>query len=149
MTSTSRHVVEQVLRAGREADTDTFLTLMAPDGYLEWPYRPPGTPARVQGHDAIRAHLAQVAEAFIRFGEHRDVVLHQSTDPEVVIAEYEAHGTVVRTGAPFEQRVIAVFRVRDGRILSCRDYVNPLPLIAALGPPVTGVASADAVPRLG
>jgi ketosteroid isomerase-like protein len=50
----------------------------------------------------------------------------------VIIVEYEAHGTVVTTGAPFRQTVIAVFRVRDGQIVSYRDYLDPLPLIAAL-----------------
>ncbi|MCI4061164.1 nuclear transport factor 2 family protein [Micromonospora sp. R77] len=132
MTGTPRELVERVLRAGRERDVETFVALMAPDGYLEWPYRPPGVPARVQGRPAIREHLARVADAAIRVDEHRHVVLHETTDPHVVIVEYDAHGTVVPTGAPFQQTVIAVFRVRDGQILSCRDYVNPLPLIEAL-----------------
>ncbi|MFF0232940.1 nuclear transport factor 2 family protein [Micromonospora sp. NPDC005254] len=43
-----------------------------------------------------------------------------------------ALGSVVATGAAFEQIVIAVFRVRDGQILSYRDYINPLPLLDAL-----------------
>lgn len=34
---------------------------------------------------------------------------------------------MIPTGAPFEQVIIAVFRVRDGHIVSYRDYVNPLP----------------------
>ena len=105
---------------------------MAPDGYTEWPYRPPGAPARVRGHEEIRRHLTAVAEGFIRFDDHRDVVVHETTDPEVIIVEYEAHGRLVSTGAPFRQTVIAVFRVRDGLIVSYRDYINPLPLVEAL-----------------
>ncbi|WP_328475799.1 nuclear transport factor 2 family protein [Actinoplanes sp. NBC_00393] len=128
----AREIVEQLLGAAREQDIETFAALMAPDGYLEWPYRPPGVPARVQGRDEIRRHLAATADGLIRLGEHRNVVMHETTDPEVVIVEYESHGTVVATGAPFEQAVIAVFRVRDGRIVSCRDYINPLPLMEAL-----------------
>jgi ketosteroid isomerase-like protein len=49
----------------------------------------------------------------------------------VIIVEYEAHGTVIPTGAPFEQTVIAVIRVRDGLVVSYRDYLNPLPLMEA------------------
>jgi ketosteroid isomerase-like protein len=49
----------------------------------------------------------------------------------VVIVEYDALGTVVATGAPFRQTVIAVFRVRNGQIVSYRDYINPLPLAEA------------------
>lgn len=142
MTATSRMIVEQVLRAGRERDTTTFVGLMAPDGYLEWPFRPPGVPARVQGRVEIRRHLTGAAAAFIGLDEHHDVVVHETTDPEVVIVEYETHGTVVATGAPFRQTVIAVFRVRNGQILSCRDYINPLPLVEAFAG-ITRAGAAD------
>lgn len=128
---TSREIVEQVLRAGRELDVEAFVGLMAPDGYIEWPYRPPGSPARLQGRAEIRRHLAAVAKGFIRFDEYHNVVVHETTDPEVVIVEYDAHGTVLATGAPFDQTVIAVFRVHDGQVQSYRDYINPLPLMDA------------------
>ncbi|MCZ7437602.1 nuclear transport factor 2 family protein [Micromonospora sp. WMMC241] len=128
----SREVVERVLRAGREQDVEAFVALMAPEGYIEWPFRPAGVPGRVQGHAELRRHLTEAANALVTIDEHRDLVLHESTDPEVVVVEYEAHGTVVATGAPFEQTVIAVFRVRDGLVVSYRDYINPLRLLAAL-----------------
>ncbi|SEU42675.1 hypothetical protein SAMN05421811_120107 [Nonomuraea wenchangensis] len=50
-----------------------------------------------------------------------------------MIVEYTARGTVTATGAPFEQRPVAVIRVRDGQVVSYRDYINPLPLLKALG----------------
>jgi ketosteroid isomerase-like protein len=132
MAGTSPEIVRQMLRAGRERDVETVVRLMAPDGYFEWPYRPPGVPARVQGRAEIRRFLVQTATPLISIDEHRNLVLHETTDPEVVIVEYDAHGTVVTTGAPFHQTVIAVFRVHDGQIASYRDYINPLPLVAAL-----------------
>ncbi|MEU7611540.1 nuclear transport factor 2 family protein [Micromonospora sp. NPDC049204] len=132
MTTSSRTVVEKVLRAGREVDIDTFVALMAPDGYIEWPYRPPGVPARLRGRAEIRRHLTETAGTFVTFDEYRNVVLHETADPEVVIVEYEAYGNLVVTGQPFEQTVIAVIRVRNGQILSYRDYLNPLPLVEAL-----------------
>ncbi|AEV84940.1 hypothetical protein ACWT_3916 [Actinoplanes sp. SE50] len=125
-----REVVEEILRVGREHDVDAFVALMAPDGYIEWPYRPDGVPERLTGRDEIRSHL-RAAAGFIRFDEYRDVVFHETTDPEVIIVEYQAFGTVLPTGAPFHQVIIAVFRVRDGLVVSYRDYLNPLPLIAA------------------
>lgn len=132
MADTSREIVERMLRAGREQDTETFVGLMAPEGYIEWPYRPAGVPARLQGHAEIRRFLTEAAKGFIRFDEYRNVVLHETTDLEVIIVEYEAHGTVIATGAPFQQTIIAVFRVRNDQILSYRDYINPLPLAEAL-----------------
>jgi ketosteroid isomerase-like protein len=58
-------------------------------------------------------------------------VLYETDDAEVVVAEYEAHGRIATTGAPYHQSITAVFRVRDGRIVSCRDYLHPLTLMQA------------------
>lgn len=132
MTATSRQVVEQVLRAGREMDTETFVNLFAPDGYIEWPYRPAGVPGRVEGREQLRAFLSGQANGLVRFDEYRNTVIHETTDPEVVIIEYDAHGTVIPTGAPFHQTIIAVLRIRDGLVVSYRDYLNPLVLAEAL-----------------
>jgi ketosteroid isomerase-like protein len=128
----TREVVEKVLRVGQATDIDGLVELMAPDGCIEWPFRPPGVPGRLQGREEIRAFLTEAALGFVRFSEFRNVVVHESVDPEVVIVEYDAIGTVLDTGAPFSQTVIAVFRVRDDLVLSYRDYINPLPLAEAL-----------------
>ena len=53
-------------------------------------------------------------------------VVHQSTDPDVVIAEFEAEGVVVATGEPYRAAYIVVVTTRDGEIVSYRDYWNPL-----------------------
>jgi ketosteroid isomerase-like protein len=129
---TAREIVEKVLRAGREMDVEGLVSLMASDGCIEWPFRPVGVPGKLQGREEIRAFLTEAAKGFVRFTEFRNVVLHETVDPEVVIVEYDALGTVLDTGAPFSQTVIAVFRVRDDLVLSYRDYLNPLPLAEAL-----------------
>lgn len=132
MTITSREVVEHVLRAGREMDTETFVGLFAPEGYIEWPYRPAGIPGRVEGREQIREFLTARANDFVRFDEYRNTVIHETTDPEVVIVEYDAIGTVIPTGAPLHQTIIAVLRIRNGLVVSYRDYLNPLVLAEAL-----------------
>jgi hypothetical protein len=132
MTATSREVVEQILRAGREMDTDAFVALIAPDGYIEWPYRPEGIPGRVEGREQIREFMTAQASGLVRFEEYRNTVIHETTDPEVVIVEYDAHGTVIPTGAPLHQTIIAVLRVREGLVVSYRDYLNPLVLAETL-----------------
>jgi ketosteroid isomerase-like protein len=132
MTATSREVVEQVLRAGREMDTETFVGLFAEDGYVEWPYRPAGVPGRVEGREQLREFLTAQAKGLVRFDEYLNTVIHETTDPEVVIVEYDVHGTVIPTGAPLRQTIIAVIRIRDGLIVSYRDYPNPLVLAETL-----------------
>lgn len=132
MAATSREVVEQLLRASREQDTEAFVNLFAADGYVEWPYRPEGIPDRVEGRDQIHEFLTAQANGLVKFDEYRNTVIHETADPEVVIVEYEAHGTVIPTGAPLHQTIIAVLRMRDGLVVSYRDYLNPLVLAETL-----------------
>jgi uncharacterized protein len=132
MAAASREVVEQVLRASLKQDTEAFVNLMAPDGYVEWPYRPAGVPDRVQGRERIREFLTTQAGGLVSFDEYRNTVIHETVDPEVVIVEYDVHGTVIPTGAPLHQTIIAVLRIRDGLVVSYRDYLNPLVLAETL-----------------
>jgi ketosteroid isomerase-like protein len=132
MTATSREVVEQVLRAGLAMDTDAFVNLFAVDGYVEWPFRPAGVPGRVEGREQLRQFLTAQADGLVRFEEYRNTVIHETRDPEVVIVEYDAHGIVIPTGAPLHQTIIAVLRIRDGLVVSYRDYLDPLVLAETL-----------------
>lgn len=61
------------------------------------------------------------------------MVVHQSVDPDVVIVEFEAAGTVVATGAPYRMRYIAVITVRDREIESYRDYWSPAAAAEVVG----------------
>lgn len=132
MTATAREIVEQVLHASLKMDTDAFVRLLAPNCHLEWPYRPEGVPAALEGRDQIREFLTTQANGLVRFDEYRNIVIHETTDPEVVIVEYDVDGTVIPTGAPLHQRIIAVLTIRDGLVVSYRDYLNPLVLAETL-----------------
>jgi len=55
-----------------------------------------------------------------------NITIHQTTDPEVIVAEFEYEGTVVETGEAFSLPGIFVLRVRDGKIVSSRDYFDHL-----------------------
>src|SRR2546429_498505 len=101
MVATSREIVERVLRAGREMDTEAFVNLFALDGYIEWPFRPDGIPGRVEGREGIRDFMNGQAAGLVRFDEYRNTAVHETVDPEVVIVEYDVYGTVIPTGAPF------------------------------------------------
>lgn len=63
----------------------------------------------------------------------RDVTIHQTTDPEVIVAEYELHGEMIATGEPFSARYAMVITVRDGHIVHARDYADPITGARLLG----------------
>ncbi|WP_242418939.1 MULTISPECIES: nuclear transport factor 2 family protein [Frankia] len=88
-------------------------------------------PARLEGPEEIRAYFAAAAKAPIRWEKFDDMVVHETADPEVVIVEYNARGKITTTGAAYQQSIIAVFQVHDGKIVLYRDYLNPLALAEA------------------
>lgn len=90
----------------------------------------PGTPV-LRTRDDLRAHFAAGAAAAFRI-EVTDLVLHLSTDPEVVIGESTYVGET-SSGTPFQVNNIFVMRIRDGQIVESRDYGDHLALAAATG----------------
>jgi ketosteroid isomerase-like protein len=78
-------------------------------------------PVRLHGRQAIEAHLATAGKAPLAFTVG-NVVIHQTVDPEVIIAEYDYLLTVTTTGKTARVSNIQLFRVRDGKIAETRDY---------------------------
>ncbi len=109
---------------------ETFVQMFAEDGVMEFPYALP-TPRRVEGREALAAHLSFLAGR-IEFLSVSDVVKHETGDPDVCIIEFAGFGRSVATGEPFEQRYISVIRVRDGYITHYRDYGNPLAVLRTM-----------------
>jgi ketosteroid isomerase-like protein len=72
------------------------------------------------------------------------VVAHQTVDPELIVAEFTLHGTVEDQGDAHRMSYVNVYRVRDGRFLSLRDYWDPLALAAPARP--AGAARAPGGP---
>jgi ketosteroid isomerase-like protein len=78
-----------------------------------------------------------------RYERLAGVVVHETADPGVIIAEYKMHGHMVADGQPFTMMFVMVITVRDGQIVHSRDYSDPVAgaritgrvpeLIAALG----------------
>jgi ketosteroid isomerase-like protein len=123
-----------------DADVNTFVEMMADDGVMEFPYSPPGFPTRLNGRAAVARHLQGLGDiiAFDRMGEP---TIHPSTDPDVVIIEFEGFGRGVATGEPYDQSYVSVIRTGGGRIVHYRDYWNPLVVLRA----TKGAALIDAL----
>lgn len=118
-------LVARALQLLLDKDMAGFAGLWAVDGVMEFPFAPPGYPSRLEGRAAIEDYLRDYPKMLDVQGFPRQVV-HQSTDPDVVVVEFDAEGVVVATGKPYRFSYIAVITTRDGEIVSYRDYWNPL-----------------------
>jgi ketosteroid isomerase-like protein len=50
----------------------------------------------------------------------------------VVILEYEVHGKILASGAPYDNRLISVITIKDRKIIYWRDYMDSLSAWTAL-----------------
>jgi ketosteroid isomerase-like protein len=120
--------------------------LYAEDAVVDQPFGALA-PARIEGRETIRRHFAAAATTDLKLVA-RDVVVHETTDPEVIVAEFDyditgAEGAVTAAN-------IQVLRVRDGLIAVTHDYHDHLAL-ARVGGRVSALVAAltreDAPPR--
>lgn len=126
MAEKLREVWEHLVDHQLERDIEGWVSCFAPDGVVEWPFRVNGVPARAEGQDAIRAALAPAWERARktnrRITGHDRVVFHETKDPEVVIVEFEVFGEAAN--GPFRQAMLNVLRIRDGRVVLLRDFID-------------------------
>lgn len=118
-------LIPRALQLLLDKDMAGFAGLWAEDGVMEFPFAPTGYPARLEGRAAIEDYLRDYPKMLDIQGFPVQVV-HQSTNPDVAVVEFDAEGVVVATGKPYRFSYIAVITVRDGEIVSYRDYWNPL-----------------------
>lgn len=118
-----------VLRRGLDLllakDMPGFIGLYADDAVMEFPFAPPGAPRRLEGRAQVHDYLIDYPEN-LDIREIVDVNVMRTDDPEVIVAEFAAHGTLVATGKPYLAKYIAVLTIHDGQIQRYRDYWNPM-----------------------
>jgi uncharacterized protein len=112
----------------------TDATHIAEDVLVEWPFSPPGRPRSVQGRETYLAFAAAGREALpVRFDEFRNVVIHDTSDPEVIVVEWDLTGTHKVTGVQATASFVTMLRVRDGEVVHIREYQDVLTMATVLG----------------
>jgi uncharacterized protein len=133
-TRSARETVEQLLRAAVSAAPGDMADCYAPEVVIEMPFAVDALyPGRVQTtREELRARF-QAGTASRRYKSLGDVTIHETSDPEVIIAEYELHGEMIASGEPFSVRFAMVMTIRDGHIVHSRDYASPIAGARLLG----------------
>ena len=133
MTNTeAREVIDRFLRLTADGPNENMADLFAEDAAFEMPYLPPGAPLPAQGREAFRAHLKSGKE-MQKFDSVQNVNIYETIDPQVVVAEYRLHGSIIPAGSRFAFDLVMIARVRDGLIVWSRNYANPLAGAIAFG----------------
>lgn len=124
-------IVERSLQAQSRMDVERMFAEMAPDFTLVFPAAP-GGPREITGLETIRTFFTTVTRLMTpTFALTRIAVHALADDPERVVAEFAAEGTMV-DGTPYQNSYLALVTVRDGKIQHWIEYFNPAPLERAL-----------------
>jgi ketosteroid isomerase-like protein len=90
---------------------------------------------RLAGREAIREYSRRMMASPLRLEDFEVAKLYQTQDPEVVITEMRATGTVTTTGRSFTTTSVQIIRIRDGHIVHSRDFADPRILEDVTGDP--------------
>ncbi|MFI0452679.1 nuclear transport factor 2 family protein [Actinomadura sp. 6N118] len=106
--------------------------MLADDVVVESPFAA-AEQRRTEGREQVVAMTRAGREALpIMFEEFRDVVIHETADPEVIIAEYQIVAAMPESGTRAQAPFVVVLRARDGRIVHWREYQDRTAIAEAL-----------------
>jgi ketosteroid isomerase-like protein len=128
-----RSVAEQLVTLISERRFDEASRLYAEDVVVEVPYAFGAFPSRFDGAAVIREHLGRAAAGPLRL-RARDLVVHGTEDPELVVAAWDYEVTVPATGRTARMANVQFLRVRDGRIVHSRDFHDHRQLAELVAP---------------
>lgn len=108
--------------------------VLAEDVVIETPFAPAGRPRRFEGRAEFQA-FAEAGQAAVplRIEDCRNVVIHQTIDPEVIVVEYELEARMVKTGRTGSAAFVGVLTARDGQVVRWREYQNVMAMAEVMG----------------
>jgi uncharacterized protein len=115
-------------------DGEHYFDSFADDAIFESRYHFPGWPVTIRGRDNLMASLSGYGKT-IKLHSGDALVVHRSQDRRVVVLEYEVHGRILSSGAPYDNRLISVVTIENRKIIHWRDYMDSLAAWTALNSP--------------
>jgi ketosteroid isomerase-like protein len=126
---TPREVFERMGHAWVNGTED----LWAEDVVVESPFARPGRPKRVEGRETFRKIAEEGRAALpVTFEESNVIAIHDTTDPETIVVEYELVATLNATGERHSALFIGVLTARDGKVVRWREYQDTARIDAVL-----------------
>ena len=118
---TPRQVAEKLVSGISQGRFEEVPKLYAEDCVVEVPYATGGAAPLLEGGAAIREHFSHADAMPFRL-RARDLVVHETEDPELVVLSWDYEVTATTTGATATVANVQFLRVRDGLIVHSRDF---------------------------
>ena len=132
MTNAER--VRAILELADQMRVDDLIEFFADDAVMELPFAPGRMEKRHEGKEAILAFQLFARDSFSSFAMTIDAI-HETGDPNVVIAEHRSDGIVAENGRPYRNRYVTVFTFDDdGLVIGWREYYDAGVVVKAFRP---------------
>ena len=105
--------------------------LYAEDAIVDIPFALP-VPDRVEGRVALHGRFTGMGAGALDVTVE-NIKVHETADPEVIVAAFDYRGRALTTGRAFRVANIQVLRIRDGLIAATTDYHDHVALAVAIG----------------
>jgi len=106
-------------------DGEHFFDIVADDVVYEVLYEFPGWPRLVQGRAALMDQFRGYGNS-IELQSADTLITHRADKGRVVVMEYEVHGTILATGAKYNNRFCSIIKIENRKIAHWRDYMDSL-----------------------
>jgi ketosteroid isomerase-like protein len=134
MPGTPHELFESMKTEWLTKPTEVTGEQLADDVVIEMPFAPPGARDRFESKQAFLDFARPQRAAFpARIDECRTIAVHDTTDPETIVVEYELAGISPKDGARSAAGFVVVLTAREGRITHWREYQNVAAMQRALG----------------
>jgi ketosteroid isomerase-like protein len=113
---------------------EELIDYFADDAVMELPFAPGRMTKQHVGKAAILAFQRDARDSFSTFSMTLDA-LHETDDPNVLIAEHHSDGVVAANGRPYRNRYVTIFTFGgDGLVTSWREYYDAGVVVRAFRP---------------
>jgi ketosteroid isomerase-like protein len=110
-----------------EVDGEHFWDAVAKDAVFEFLYRFPGFTTKIEGR---KAYMDWFSGYSMVLHSADNLRIHKSTEPGVIILEYEVHG-VTPANRPYDNSFCSIITIKDRKIVYWRDYMDSLAVMLA------------------
>ncbi|MFE6049406.1 nuclear transport factor 2 family protein [Kitasatospora sp. NPDC056446] len=131
-TLSPREVFTELLEGITEGRFSELAALYAEDTVVETVFQPVG-PRRFEGRAVVEKRFAEIGEHLPVDLQAENVVVRETDDPEVIVAEFDYRVHHRATGRRVVVSNVLILRVRDGLIVQSRDYHDHLALVVVGG----------------
>ena len=110
---------------GNLVDGEHFFDIVADNVVYEVLYDFPGWPRIIEGRANLMENFRGYRD-YIKIQSANNLIVHITDNGHVVVIEYEVHGTILATGAKYNNRFCSIIKIENQRITHWRDYMDSL-----------------------